>query len=44
MRHPPLFVERKLHRVRVRLDALKKSDAENDEIQVLQNIIDEVNR
>ncbi|MBQ7043100.1 MAG: SAM-dependent methyltransferase [Clostridia bacterium] len=38
------FVERKLHRVRVRLDALKKSDAENDEIQVLQNIIDEVNR
>ncbi len=38
------FVERKLHRVRVRLDALKKSDAENDEIRILQNIIDEVNR
>ena len=38
------FVEKKLRRVRVRLDALGKSDADNAEIEALKRIIDEVNR
>lgn len=38
------FTQRKLHRVRVRLEALQKSDAENGEIQTLKKIIDEVDR
>lgn len=38
------FTERKLHRVRVRLDALQKSDTTNEEIGILKNIIEEVNR
>ena len=36
------FVERKLRRVRVRLEALESSDAANTEIAVLKKIIDEV--
>ena len=36
------FVERKLRRVRVRLEALESSDAANTEIALLKKIIDEV--
>lgn len=36
------FCEKKLRRVRVRLQALKSSDPENDEIKTLEEIINEV--
>ena len=36
------FCEKKLRRVRVRLDALKKSDPENNEIEILEKILSEV--
>ncbi len=36
------FCEKKLHRARVRLEALKNSDPQNAEIKALQKIIDEV--
>lgn len=36
------FCERKIHRTRVRLEALRKSDPENEEIKTLENILNEV--
>ncbi len=36
------FCDKKLRRVRVRLEALKSSDPENEEIEALQKILDEV--
>ncbi len=36
------FCEKKLHRVKVRLDALKKSDPDNEEITTLEKILNEV--
>lgn len=36
------FCEKKLHRIEVRLEALKKSDPENEEIETLEKILNEV--
>lgn len=36
------FCEKKLHRIEVRLEALKKSDSENEEIETLEKILNEV--
>lgn len=36
------FCEKKLHRIEVRLEALKKSDPENEEIKTLEKILNEV--
>ncbi len=36
------FCEKKLHRIKVRLEALKKSDPENEEIRTLEKILNEV--
>ncbi len=36
------FCEKKLHRIEVRLKALKKSDPENEEIETLEKILSEV--
>lgn len=36
------FCEKKIHRTKVRLDALKKSDPENKETEILEKILNEV--